>query len=241
MTGATGASGGSGTGVLAVLPLGATEQHGPHLPPETDTILASAAARALVGVGPRGVDPASVPGDVRVLPALGYGASGEHQAFAGTVSIGTEALAATIIELGRSVSAWAGRLLVVNGHGGNVDALRRAVPRLRYEGRDAAWLPCLTSEHSTDTHAGHAETSLLMHLHPELVRVDLTEAGCVAPLSEILPALREGGVAAVSPNGVLGDPTTASADEGRRLWAALVEDARGRLGRWLPGEDGMLR
>ena len=232
MTGATGATGRTDTGVLAVMPLGATEQHGPHLPPETDTLLATATALVLGG---------AASGDVRVLPALTYGASGEHQAFAGTVSIGTEALAATIIELGRSVSAWADRLVVVNGHGGNVEALRRAVPRLRYEGRDAAWLPCRTSEDPTDTHAGHAETSLLMHLHPELVRVDLTEAGCVAPLSEILPALREGGVAAVSPNGVLGDPTTASADEGRRLWAALVEDARGRLGRWLPGEDGMLR
>ncbi|MFS4487875.1 mycofactocin biosynthesis peptidyl-dipeptidase MftE [Dietzia kunjamensis] len=229
MTGAIGATGRAGAGVLAVLPLGATEQHGPHLPPETDTLLATATARALA------------PRDVRVLPGLAYGASGEHQSFDGTVSIGTEALAGTIIELGRSVSAWADRLVVVNGHGGNVDALRLAVPRLRYEGRDAAWLPCRTSEDPTDTHAGHAETSLLLHLHPDLVRVDLAAPGCVEPLPRILPALREGGVAAVSPNGVLGDPTTASADEGRRLWEALLDDARGRLGRWRPGEDGMLR
>lgn len=229
MTGAIGATGRAGAGVLAVLPLGATEQHGPHLPPETDTLLATATARAVA------------PGDVRVLPALAYGASGEHQSFDGTVSIGTEALAGTIIELGRSVSAWADRLVVVNGHGGNVDALRRAVPRLRYEGRDAAWLPCRTSEDPTDTHAGHAETSLLLHLYPDLVRVDLAAPGCVEPLPRILPALRAGGVAAVSPNGVLGDPTTASADEGRRLWDALLADARARLGRWRPGEDGMLR
>lgn len=229
MTGAIGATGRAGAGVLAVLPLGATEQHGPHLPPETDTLLATATARAVTL------------GDARVLPALAYGASGEHQAFDGTVSIGTEALAGTIIELGRSVSAWADRLVVVNGHGGNIDALRLAVPRLRYEGRDAAWLPCRTREDPTDTHAGHAETSLLLHLHPDLVRVDLAAPGCVEPLPRILPALREGGVAAVSPNGVLGDPTTASADEGRRLWEALLADARGRLGRWRPGEDGMLR
>lgn len=237
MTGAIGATGPTGAGVLAVLPLGATEQHGPHLPPETDTILATATARALGAGGPG----THVPGDVRVLPALAYGASGEHQAFAGTVSIGTDALAGTLVELGRSVGTWADRLVVVNGHGGNVDALRRAVSRLRYEGRDAAWLSCRTSEDPTDTHAGHAETSLLMHLHPDLVRADLAVAGCVEPLPDILPALREGGVAAVSPNGVLGDPTTASADEGRRLWTALVADARVRLGRWRPGEDGMLR
>lgn len=220
------------TGPIAVLPLGATEQHGPHLPPETDTLLATAAARELG---------ASDVGTVRVLPALAYGASGEHQAFEGTVSVGTEALAGTIVELGRSVCDWADRLVVVNGHGGNVDALRRAVPLLRHEGRDAGWLPCRTSEDPTDTHAGHAETSLLLHLHPGLVRVDLAVPGCVEPLPRILPALREGGVVAVSPNGVLGDPTTASADEGRRMWATLVDDARGRLERWRPGEDGMLR
>lgn len=221
--------------MLAVLPLGATEQHGPHLPPETDTLLATATAAATAtGTLHR-------PGGARVLPALAYGASGEHQSFPGTVSIGTEALATVIIEFGRSVSTWAERLVVVNGHGGNIDALRTAIPRLRHEGRDAAWLPCRTSEDPSDTHAGHAETSLLLHLHPDLVRLDLAEPGCVEPLGRILPALREGGVAAVSPTGVLGDPTTASAGEGQRLWRALVDDARGRLDRWSPDPDGMLR
>ena len=219
-----------------MLPLGATEQHGPHLPAHTDTLLALATSGALAS------RPASDSTAVHVLPALAYGASGEHQSFPGTVSVGTEALAQAVLELGRSVSAWAHRLLVVNGHGGNVDALRRAVTRLRYEGRDAAWLPCRTSEDPADTHAGHAETSLMLHLHPELVRMDRAVAGCTRPLAEILPALRAGGVAAVSPSGVLGDPTTADAAEGRRLWDELRADARGRLERWRPGEaDGMLR
>lgn len=215
-----------------MFPLGATEQHGPHLPAETDTLLATAAARAL----------ATTTVSVTVLPALAYGASGEHQAFPGTVSLGTDALAESILEVGRSVSTWADRLLVVNGHGGNVEALRRAVTRLRYEGRDAAWLSCRTSEDPADTHAGHAETSLMLHLHPELVRTDLAEPGCTLPLPQILPAMRSDGVGAVSPNGVLGDPTAASADEGRRLWALLVADARARLEAWRPGpDDGMLR
>lgn len=213
-----------------MLPLGATEQHGAHLPTQTDTLLATATADALAAAG------------VLVLPALAYGASGEHQSFPGTVSTGTDALAQTLIELGRSVSTWAARFVVVNGHGGNLDALRRAVPLLRHEGRDAAWLPCRTSVDPADTHAGHAETSLMLHLHPDLVRMDRAAPGCTRPLAEILPALRDGGVAAVSPSGVLGDPTTATASDGRRLWDELLADARGRLARWAPGDsDGMLR
>src|SRR5699024_11179339 len=104
------------TPVLALPPLAATEHDGAHLPAETDTLLAAATARAVDGRGPT------------VLPALAYGASGEHQSFPGTVSIGTEALATAVVELGRSVSTWADRLVVINGHGGNVDALRLAIP-----------------------------------------------------------------------------------------------------------------
>lgn len=216
---------------LAILPLGAVEQHGPHLPVDTDARLAGATAAALSRERPGSV----------VLPVLAYGASGEHQGFPGTVSAGTDALATLLLELGRSVSCWADRLLLVNAHGGNLQALGRAVARLRYESRDAVWLPCRTAECDTDTHAGHAETSLLLHLDPAAVRMDLAAAGCTRALPEILPALRDGGVAAVSANGVLGDPTTANAAEGDRLWRALLDDARARLDRWDPDESGRLR
>ena len=101
-------------------------------------------------------------------PALAYGASGEHEGFPGTVSIGTEALTTLLVEYGRSAGRWAGRLLVVNGHGGNLDALRTAVPLLRAEGRDVAWFPCGVP--GGDAHAGRTETSLMLHVEPGAVR-----------------------------------------------------------------------
>ena len=121
-----------------------------------------------------------------------------------------------LVELGRSAGRWAGRLLVVNGHGGNLDALRAAVPLLRREGRDVAWFPCGVP--GGDAHAGRTETSLVLHVEPVAVRVDLAEPGEISPIAELLPRLRSGGVVAVSPNGVLGDPAGASAGEGACSW-----------------------
>ncbi|KZS61737.1 mycofactocin biosynthesis peptidyl-dipeptidase MftE [Mycobacterium ostraviense] len=213
-----------------VVPLGSTEQHGPHLPLDTDTRIATAVARAVAARMSRP--------DWLVAPAIAYGASGEHQSFAGTISIGIDALAVLLVEYGRSASCWADRLVFVNGHGGNVEALRRAVGLLRSEGRDAGWCSC--SAVGTDAHAGHTETSVLLHISPDDVLTDRLLAGNGAPLPELLPSMRRGGVAAVSPTGVLGDPTTATAAAGRRIFAEMVDDCRRRIARWLPGPDGML-
>jgi creatinine amidohydrolase len=164
-----------------------------------------------------------------VAPALNYGSSGEHQGFAGTISIGTEVLHRVLVELARSLRTWASRVVFVNAHGGNVEALSSAVRQLVSEGHDVAWVPCATA--AQDLHAGFAETSLMLHLRPGVVRLEDAEAGCTAPLPAILPQLRAGGVAAVSPNGVLGDPAGASAEEGGWLLAALVDDVSDRLTR----------
>jgi mycofactocin system creatininase family protein len=212
-----------------LVPLGSTEQHGPHLPLDTDTRIATAVARS---AGAR------LANDWLVAPAIAYGASGEHQDFAGTISIGTDALTLLLVEYGRSASCWANRLVFVNGHGGNADALIRAVSQLRAEGRVVGWCPCAAV--GGDAHAGHTETSLLLHISPDDVLTDRWLAGNGAPLRELLPSMRRGGVAAVSRVGVLGDPTTATAVEGERIFEEMVDGCVNRVARWSPGPDGML-
>ncbi|MFZ1175735.1 MAG: mycofactocin biosynthesis peptidyl-dipeptidase MftE [Mycobacterium sp.] len=219
----------SSTSPSIMVPLGSTEQHGPHLPLDTDTRVATAVARGAA---------ARLDHQWLVAPAIAYGASGEHQSFAGTISIGTEALTTLLVEYGRSAADWARRLVFVNGHGGNVAALNTAVARLRAEGRDVGWCACLAA--GGDAHAGHTETSLLLHISPADVRTDRWLSGNRAPLPELLPSMRRGGVAAVSPVGVLGDPTTATAAEGRRIFAEMVDGCVRRVARWSPGADGML-
>jgi creatinine amidohydrolase len=199
-------------GSLVVVPVGSVEQHGLHLPLDTDTVIAHAVA---VEVAQRL--------DGWCAPPIAYGSSGEHQSFPGTTSIGTPVLARTLVELARSLRTWAGRVVLVNGHGGNVDALRAAVAVLGREGHDVTWVSCAAP--GTDAHAGRAETSLMLHLRPDTVRLDLAEPGNTAPLPALLPHLRQGGVSAVSRNGVLGDPRGATAEEGRRLLAVMVERA----------------
>jgi mycofactocin precursor peptide peptidase len=136
-----------------LVPVGSVEQHGPHLPLDTDTRIAAAVAvRAATGA-------------LFVAPPVAYGASGEHEGFSGTVSIGHEALRLLLVELGRSAARWAGRLVFVNGHGGNGSSLVEAVRLLRYEGRDAAWFACAAGG---DAHAGRTETSLMLALDPAL-------------------------------------------------------------------------
>src|SRR3954449_12477260 len=182
---------------LLVVPLGSVEQHGHHLPLATDTVVACAVAEAAAGE----LDGALL------APALAYGASGEHEDFPGTVSLGTEALTGLLVEYGRSACRWAARVLLVNGHGGNLDALRTAGSLLRSEGRDVAWFPCGIP--GGDAHAGRTETSVMLHVEPGAVRAALA-AGETAPIGQLLPRLRTEGVRAVSPDGVLGDPTGAS-------------------------------
>ena len=195
---------------LLAVPVGSTEQHGPHLPLCTDSEVAVAVAGRLAGRRD----------DVLIAPVVAYGASGEHAGFAGTLSIGTPALALLLVELVRSADAFRG-VVLVNCHGGNAQAVDAAAMTLEREGRDVvAWSP----RYEGDAHAGRSETSMLLTLCPDRVRLDRAEAGDTRPIGELLPDLREGGVGSVSANGVLGDPAGATADEGAALLDHMTAD-----------------
>ena len=198
---------------LLVVPVGSLEQHGPHLPLDCDSRIAVAVADAVRAQ----ID------DAATAPLIPIGASGEHADFPGTLSIGADALTALVVELSRHAARDWHEMLVVNGHGGNRAALDRASRICALEGRQVrVW-------HATwqdgDAHAGRTETSLLLHLAPDQVRLALAEPGNCAPLAQLMPALRTGGVRLVSPNGVLGDPRHACATEGKELFTAMVRGA----------------
>ncbi|WP_210492861.1 mycofactocin biosynthesis peptidyl-dipeptidase MftE [Patulibacter sp. SYSU D01012] len=209
-----------GKGLLLVVPVGATEQHGPHLPMTTDTDIAVALAAAL----DRERD------DVVLAPPVAFGSSGEHQAFPGTLSIGREATELLLVELGRSATETFRRVLFVSTHGGNVEPVNAAVRRLREEGRDVrAWSPGWDG----DLHAGHVETSVMLVLAPEAVRTGSVVRGETAPLDEILPQMRREGVIGVSASGVLGDATTATVEDGRTLLRRALTDLAEAVEAWL--------
>lgn len=213
---------------VAVLPIGSHEQHGPHLPLVTDTVVATVLARSVADVYP-----------VRVLPPVSFSCSHEHAAWAGTVSIS----ATTLVALVRDVAASLRRdgirsLVLVNGHGGNY-VLGNVVQEASVTGpsvlpmalfpQEPDWLAAradagLESSYVADMHAGELETSILLHTHPHLVRPPLRDE-----TADERPHLLSRGMAAYTVSGVVGRPTLASAEKGRAVLASLVRSFAGYL------------
>lgn len=193
---------------ILLLPLGAWEQHGPHLPLDTDTIIVT---RVIADVLSHS-DLRTV--NVMSAPALNITASDEHQGFPGTLSTGTQALKDSVVSICRSAS-WARGICIVNGHGGNADALTAIASALSYEKiTHSIW--SLPSYVGGDMHAGHTETSLLLHIAPDQVRSNVIARG--APYDTgIIDAMRERGVQAISQNGIIGDASTANASHGKSI------------------------
>ena len=194
---------------IVLLALGSWEQHGAHLPFDTDTVIIESVVDAAI----RSVDPENT--QFSVVPTIGVTASDEHNGFAGTLSIGTNALSDAVVSIARSAS-WARGICIVNGHGGNSDALKLVHSALDYENiRHSIW--SLPYYEGADMHAGHTETSLMLHLAPDTVRMDLAEVGAVGDSEMLIERMRAGGIMEVSSNGVVGDPTNATAAHGATM------------------------
>ena len=214
---------------VIVQPLGAIEQHGPHLPLITDLAIASAVAEAAV---PRAVE-AGV--DAWLLPPLAYTKSNEHAWNAGTIWMSARTMLSVLEDIGRCIAATRARKLVfLNGHGGNSALVAMANRELRLQFGLETFLAHPSqpadqggasppSELGMGVHGGTDETSMMLHLHPELV--DMSKA--VRDIPEHLATnrhVRFGGSVAFGwlsndfgDHGHIGDPTQASAALGRTL------------------------
>lgn len=200
----------AGRAPLLILPLGAWEQHGPHLPLDTDTIIINRVVSDVL------ITEELKHYDIIVAPTIAITASDEHHGFPGTLSTGTQALKDSVVAICRSAS-WASGVCIVNGHGGNSDALGAMTSALEYEQiTHSVW--SLPSYIGGDMHAGHTETSLMLHIAPDLVRSIPLESGTPFA-SGIIDAMREQGVQGISTNGIIGDATTATTSHGEAVLA----------------------
>ena len=217
---------------VAVLPLGAVEQHGPHLPVSTDLVAAVAAAEAAVSA-------ADVP--VVLLPGLAFTKSDEHARFPGTIWLSWDTLMRTLVDVGRSLAASGiTRLLFVNGHGGNSALGQVACREIRREFGLRTFFAHLSvpvdqggtssagNEYGMGIHGGHGETSLMLHLRPDLVRMDLAVRRVPEGLREFStigfgkPVSFGWTSDDFGPDGHIGDPTGATAEHGKAVFEAAV-------------------
>jgi creatinine amidohydrolase len=227
---------------VVIQPIASIEQHGPHLPCVTDTLMAEALTDRSIACTPTSVN-------VWRLPVLSYGKSTEHLGYPGTITLSTETLLAVCNEVGRSVAASGFRKLVfLNGHGGQpqlLEAVSRDIrercglqvfPLSPYRLGFPEGIVSSSFEAEYGLHGGEMETSIIMALAPELVRTEHLVVGSnwvgetysrlnYLSLESALPTAwltRD-----VSTNGVIGDPTLATAEKGEKVLRHVTESLAG--------------
>jgi creatinine amidohydrolase len=214
----------SRSAACAILPVGSFEQHGDYLPLITDTVIASAISRELASTYA-----------LLQLPPVTISCSHEHSAWRGTVSISSSTLHSMIDDIYRSITdAGLTSLVILNCHGGNY-ILANVVQEGSAYGKSMALFPSgrdwaearksarLATSNHEDMHAGELETSILLHVNPELVRDGYHAADWVADDRRHLLTT---GMAEYTQSGVIGRPSLASAEKGKALLASLIEASR---------------
>lgn len=214
---------------IAILPVAAVEQHGPHMPVLTDTAIAD----GMLGVL-RGLLPADL--SVLVLPTQSFGKSNEHILSPGTVTLTAQTLLETLIEIGASVArAGLRKMVLMNSHGGNSDVLGIAAREMRVRhnmlcvathwrrfGLPAGMYTAVEDKHGI--HAGDIETSLMLHFRPDLVRMAKAKnfVSSAIAMEQEFTHLRPGGLHGfgwiaqdLNPDGAVGDASIATAEKGK--------------------------
>jgi creatinine amidohydrolase len=207
---------------LAVLPVGATEQHGPHLGTGTDTISAAWVAQQ---AGDRT--------GALILPAIPYGCSLGHTGrWPGTISLNPMTLTQVVLEIARwTLKSGIRRMIFFSGHATNAPSLSSAVLQLRYEEPRARFRQLgiweiservrdLYTRDGADVHANRGETSLLLHTAPAMVRSEQ-----IFDVEDVTPGrIWSYDMPSTTPTGVVGRPSEASAEDGAMMAEALVDD-----------------
>jgi len=215
---------------IALLPVGSTEQHGPHLTLDTDSFDAEYLARQ---VAASCSDPKPL-----VLPLIPYGVSYHHEDFSGTLSISPKTLSELVYDVGTSAARHGiTKLVIINGHGGNIPALQFAAQMIN---RSARIFTCVEtgetsekdivglSETPNDVHAGEIETSTSLAIRPESVRKDRMRPFIPRFSSRYLNFSSKRAVewfariSRISTSGVLGDPTKSSPEKGKLMWEIMI-------------------
>ena len=217
---------------MVLLPVGSIEQHGSHLPLDTDAFDAEYLAQQVAAA-------CSEPKPL-VLPLISYGVSYHHDDFTGTMSITNETLSRLVYEIGMSAARNGfNKIVIINGHGGNVPSLKFAAQMIN---RDAHIFVCVDTgetsdpdvldlaETPNDVHAGEIETSVSLAIRPHLVKFNRAKKYVPKFSSRYLNFSSKRSVewyartAKLSRNGVLGDPSKASKEKGEKMWAIMVKN-----------------